>query len=449
MSREVRLSRFEQLRARVRQAYESGRASIRAGGRGGERFGVPGPARSAGSIGPLPAATVGGPAAPVPVESAGAEAPSPVDPHPSTSSRDDENVPHGLRIAAAWSWRLIVIGVVLWALIGIIGRVRIVIIPLAIALLISALLAPAVGWLLRARVPRSLATAVVLVTGVAAVVGTLTMVVNQFIKGVPDLSDGALAGIQEIQNWLREGPLHVTDGQLDSYIEQGQQWIDENTQALTTGALSTATTIFEVFTGALLVIFTMFFFLRDGGKIWRFLVRLLPAAAQWRVDDAGRASWETLGSYVRATVLVAVIDAVGIGIFLVIFDIPFAFPLTALIFLGAFIPIVGAALSGAVAVLVALVDSGWVIALVILGVVIGVQQVEGNILQPLIMGRAVALHPLAVLLAITVGVVLAGIVGALVAVPLIAVVNTAVRRLAHRGPPAVPPDAVLMASDHR
>jgi predicted PurR-regulated permease PerM len=374
------------------------------------------------------------------------DADSTADVHPSTSSRDDADVPHGLRIAAAWSWRLIVIGVVAWTLIRVVGTIRIVIIPLIIALLLSALLAPAVGLLLRARFPRSLATAVVLVTGLAAVVGTLTLVVNEFIRGVPDLSRKTTDGIRQIQEWLRTGPLHLSDNQLNSYIEEGEQWINENTQSLTSGALSTATTLFEVLTGALLVLFATFFFLRDGGKIWRFVVRLLPVAARWRVDDAGRASWATLVAYVRATVLVAFIDAVGIGIFLVIFDVPFAFPLAALVFLGAFIPIVGATLSGAVAILVALVDSGWVTALIILGVVIGVQQIEGHILQPLIMGRAVAIHPLAVIVAIAAGVVLAGIVGALVSVPLIAVLNTAVRRLAHRRPPEVPPHAVVVAS---
>jgi len=370
----------------------------------------------------------------------------PVEVHPSTSSRDDADVPHGLRIAAAWAWRVGVIGVVGWALTEVIGTVRIVVIPLAIALLLSALLAPAVGWLLRARFPRSLATALVLVTGLAAVIGTLTLVVNEFIRGVPALSKDATKGVRQIQDWLKTGPLHLSDRQLNQYIDQGQKWVDENTQSLTNGAVSTATTVFEVLTGSLLVLFATFFFLRDGGRIWRFLVRLLPTAARWRVNEAGRASWETLVAYVRATVLVAFIDAVGIGIFLVIFDIPFALPLAALVFLGAFIPIVGATLSGAVAVLVALVDSGWVTALIILGVVIGVQQVEGHILQPLIMGRAVALHPLAVVIAITAGVVLAGVVGALVSVPLLAVLNTAIRRLSSQQQPAPPPDAVVVAA---
>jgi predicted PurR-regulated permease PerM len=433
--REVRLSRFEALRGRLRRAYDSGRESVRA------RRDEP----ADGAAEPEVASPSSpGPTAPATATVVGAEQPAPT--HTSTSSRDDEHVPHALRIAGAWSWRFIVIGVVAWALLKIIGIISIVIIPLAVALLLSALLAPAVGWLLRARFPRSLATGVVLVGGLAAVVGTLTLVVNEFIQGVPELSEKSSQGVRQIQDWLRTGPLHLSDGQLDNYIDEAQNWINGNTEKFTSGALSTAATLAEVLTGTILVLFATFFFLRDGKQIWRFLVRLLPVAARWKVDDAGRAAWATLGAYVRATVLVAFIDAVGIGIFLVIFDIPFAFPLAALVFLGAFIPIVGATLSGVVAVLVALVDSGLVTALIILGVVIGVQQLEGHVLQPLIMGRAVAIHPLAVIIGIAAGVVLAGIAGALVSVPLIAVLNTAVRRLAARTVPDTPPDAVVVAS---
>ncbi|WBB78964.1 AI-2E family transporter [Micromonospora sp. WMMD882] len=443
---EVGLSRFERIRSRLRRAYESGRDAVREGrDRDREqahdlrrRAAVPGSGTGTAS----PAEP--GPVAPASAVVVGAEPSAAL--HSSTVSRDDADVPHALRIAAAWSWRLIVVGLVGWALLRIVGQIRIVIIPLAVALLLSALLAPAVGWLLRARFPRSLATAVVLVAGLAAVIGTLTLVVNEFIDGVPELSAKSSEGVRQIQDWLKTGPLHMSDGQLDRYISEGQQWVNDNTNRLTSGALSTAATVAEVLTGALLVLFATFFFLRDGRQIWRFLVRLLPVAARWKVDDAGQASWSTLVAYVRATVLVAFIDAVGIGIFLVVFDIPFAFPLAALVFLGAFIPIVGATLSGAVAVLVALVDSGPVTALIILGVVIGVQQVEGHILQPLIMGRAVAIHPLAVIIGIAAGVVLAGITGALVSVPLIAVLNTAVRRLAARTVPETPPDAVVVAA---
>ncbi|SDY08563.1 Predicted PurR-regulated permease PerM [Micromonospora pattaloongensis] len=428
------MSRFEQIRGSLRRAYETGRASVRSAR-----------VKSHDSR-QVPDGTLrySAPSEP-PTAAGGGEPPHEV--HPSTSSRDDADVPHGLRIAAAWCWRLIVIGIVGWAMLKVIGTVRIVVIPLLIAMLLSALLAPAVGWLLRARFPRSLATAVVLIGGLAAVVGTLTLVVNEFIAGVPQLSEKSTAGIRQIQDWLKTGPLHLSDGQLNQYIDAGEQWIQTHTSSVTSGAFSTAATVFEVLTGTVLVLFATFFFLRDGQKIWRFLVGLLPLKARWRVDDAGRASWRTLVAYVRATVLVAFIDAVGIGLVLVVFDVPFAFPLAALVFLGAFIPIVGATLSGAVAVLVALVDSGWVTALIILGAVVAVQQVEGHILQPLIMGRAVAIHPLAVIVAIASGVVLAGITGALISVPLVAVVNTAVRRLARRRSPEPPPDAVVVGTE--
>lgn len=365
--------------------------------------------------------------------------------HRSTSSRDDAEVPHSLRIAAAWSWRLIVVGVLGWVLLRFVGIISIVVIPLAIALLLSALLAPAVGWLRRLRLPPSLATFLVLICGIAAVAGTLTLVVNQFVDGVPELTDNASKGIRQIQEWARTGPLHLSDAQVDQAIDSAQDWINSNTSSLTATGVATAATLFEVLTGALLVLFATFFFLRDGRKIWRFLVRLFPVNARWSLSDAGDASWSTLGSYVRATVLVAFIDATGIGLALVILKVPFPFPLAALVFLGAFIPIVGASVSGAVAVLVALVDQGWVIALIVLGAVILVQQVEGHILQPLIMGRAVAIHPLVVIIGIASGVVLAGIIGALVAVPLIAVFNTGVRRLVRRRP-EVPPDAVVVTA---
>ena len=363
--------------------------------------------------------------------------------HDSTNSQDDAEVPHSLRIAAAWSWRLIIVGVVGWALLRFIGVVSVVVIPLAVALLLSALLAPAVRWLLNWRLPPSLATFLVLIGGLGAVAGTLTLVISQFVDGLPELTEKSTQGVRQIQEWLKTGPLHLSDQQVNSAIDSAQNWVNANTASLTSTGIATAATLFEVITGMLLVLFSTFFFLRDGRKIWRFIVRLFPVNARWSLADAGDASWATLGAYVRATVLVAFIDAVGIGIWLVILNVPFPLPLAALVFLGAFIPIVGASVSGAVAVLVALVDQGWVIALAVLGGVIVVQQLEGHVLQPLIMGRAVAIHPLVVIIGIACGVVLAGIIGALVAVPLIAVLNTGVRRLARRRP-EVPPDAVVV-----
>jgi putative heme transporter len=414
-----RLSRLQRVQENLRRAYESGRESV----------------RTARAENDHPADEPEIEFEPPP--------PPPGEEHHSTTSRDDAEVPHSLRIAAAWSWRLIVVGVVGWVLLRVISVVSVVVVPLAIALLLSALLAPAVGWLLKLRLPPSLATFLVLICGLGAVAGTLTLVVNQFINGLPQLVDNASTGIRQIQDWARTGPLHLSDAQVDQAIDSVQDWTNSNTSQLTATGVATAATLAEVLTSAVLVLFATFFFLRDGRKIWRFIVRLFPVNARWSLSDAGDASWATLGSYVRATVLVAFIDATGIGLALVFLDVPFPFPLAALVFLGAFIPIVGASVSGAVAVLVALVDQGWIVALIVLGAVILVQQVEGHILQPLIMGRAVAIHPLVVIVGIASGVVIAGIIGALVAVPLIAVLNTGIRRLVRRRP-EVPPNAVVV-----
>jgi predicted PurR-regulated permease PerM len=348
----------------------------------------------------------------------------------SVAHRDDLDVPRGLRVAAAWAWRVLLLLIVGATVLWLAGKLQVVVVPILIATLLSALLSPLVGLLRRATVPLSLASTLVLIGGIVAVGGTLYLVISQFISGAPQLSSKAAAGIKTIQDWLKTGPLHLSDAQLQSLAKEAQDWFTNNQGTLTTGALSTATTLGHVLTGVFLVLFTTFFFLRDGRRISRFTISLLPEKARERMTSAAEVSWATLVSYVRATVLVAFIDALGIGLALIILDVPFPFPLAALVFIGAFIPIVGATVSGAVAVLVALVDGGPVVALILLAAVIAVQQLEGHVLQPLIMGRAVAIHPLAVILAIACGIVLAGIIGALIAVPIVAVLNTGIRHLA-------------------
>jgi len=295
---------------------------------------------------------------------------------------DAAEVPHGLRLAAGWSWRLLLLvgaaAVVLW----LVGHLRLVLIPLAIALLLTALLAPAVRRLRQqARFPRSLAAATVLVTGLIVVAGTLTLVITQFVSGFPALVTKSTDGIRQIQGWLQTGPLHLSNQQLTGTADAAQRWLNAHRDVLAGGALSTAGTAVEVLASAFLVLFATFFFLRDGARIWRFLVGLLPRAARGPMARAGEQSWLTLVAYVRATVLVAFIDAVGIGLALVIFRVPFALPLAALVFLSAFVPVVGATVSGAVAVLVALVTRGSLIALVVLIAVVMVQQLEGHVLR--------------------------------------------------------------------
>jgi predicted PurR-regulated permease PerM len=362
-------------------------------------------------------------------------------------SPDRAEIPHGLRLAAGWSWRLLMLAVGAAVVLWLVGRLKSVLIPLAIALLLTALLSPAMKRLRRhAHFPQSLATATVLVGGLIVVAGTLTLVISQFVNGFPALAASSTDGILKIGTWLRTGPLHLSNEQLGSTIDAIQKWVDTHRDVLAGGALSTAGTAVEVLASAFLVLFATFFFLRDGGRIWRFLVGLLPAPAREPMASAGERAWLTLVAYVKATVLVAFIDAVGIGLALVILRVPFALPLAALVFLSAFVPIVGATVSGAVAVLVALVTRGPLVALVVLIAVVVVQQLEGHVLQPLIMGRAVALHPLAVIVAIATGVVLAGIIGALVAVPVVAVLNTGIRHLIYRRAEP-PPDSVVVSSD--
>ncbi|RCW47197.1 putative PurR-regulated permease PerM [Halopolyspora algeriensis] len=342
---------------------------------------------------------------------------------------DDDAVPGVLRVSAALSWRVLVVLGMLYVLGQVVRRFYVVLIPVAIALLLAALLAPAVSRLIRMRVPSALATAIVMIGGLAAVGGVLTFVINAFITGFSDLQSQVLASFNQIQQWLANSPLRLSQQQFDNFIDQARQWLQRNQSALTSGALATATTFGTLLTGLLLMLFTLVFFLHDGRRIWLFLLRIVPRSARHRVDIAGSRGFASLVGYVRGTALVAVFDAVGIGIGLAIIGVPLAVPLSALIFLSSFVPIVGAIASGAVAVLVALVTKGPIAALLVLAVVLGVQQLEGNVMQPLIVGRAVHLHVLAVVLAVSAGVVLAGIVGALLAVPLMAVLNSAIRSL--------------------
>jgi putative heme transporter len=348
----------------------------------------------------------------------------------SVTGWDDLEVPRPLRVAAGWAWRVLVLVAAGVAVLWLVGKLQLIVVPLVVATLLTALLSPVVNQLRRAKVPRSVAVPLVVVAGLAAVGGTLFLVITQFISGAPALGQKSNEGLNTIRAWTKNGPLHLSQEQLDNVGREFSSWFSTHKDTLTTGALTTAGTLAEILTGLFLVLFSTFFLLRDGRKISRFLINLLPGGARRPLFGAAEEAWVTLVSYVRATVLVAFIDAVGIGIAIGILRVPLAFPLIALIFLGAFIPIVGATVSGAVAVLVALVAQGPVTALILLAAVIGVQQLEGHVLQPLIMGRAVAIHPLAVILGIGAGVVLAGIPGALVAVPVIAVLNTAIRHLA-------------------
>lgn len=351
-----------------------------------------------------------------------------------SGTRDDDAVDPFVRKSAEWAWRLLVILAAILALLWLVERLKVIVVPVALAVILTALLLPAVDWLDRRGAPRGGAVALVLLTACAVFGGIMTFVVSQFISGLPSLTEQVTRSIENATNWLIEGPWHLSHAQIENAGDAVVKALRDNQEKLTSGALSTAATITEIITGALLMLFTLIFLLYGGRHIYAFLTKIVPARSRERVRDAGRAGFNSLIGYVRATFLVALVDAVGIGTGLAIMGIPLALPLASLVFIGAFIPLVGAVLTGFLAVVVALLAKGFVYALITFGLIIAVQQLEAHVLQPVLMGRAVSIHPLAIVLALATGGVLAGIVGALLAVPVLAVLNSAIRVLAAPDP---------------
>lgn len=346
----------------------------------------------------------------------------------------DESVSPLVRKAAAWSWRLLVILGAIAALMWLFLRLEILFVPVALATILAALLMPVVDYLDRRGAPRGGAVALVLLSGCALFGGLLAFVITQFVEGAPALVAQMATSIEGLGKWLTDGPLHVSPQQINQARDAVIEALRGNQEKLTSGALSTAGTVTEIVTGALLVLFTLIFLLHGGRNIFSFVTRVFPDSVRDRVRDAGRAGFRSLIGYVRATFLVAFVDAVGIGVGLAIMGVPLALPLASLVFMGAFVPLVGAVLTGFVAVVVALIAKGWIYALITLGLIIAVQQLEGHVLQPLVMGRAVSIHPLAIVLVIAGGAVIAGIAGALLAVPALAFLNSATRVLVADNP---------------
>lgn len=356
------------------------------------------------------------------------EPPPPYEAPPAAVPRPDpaQAVPWGMRVAAEAGWRLLVLAGTVWVLMRVISAVQLVVLAFVAALLITALLQPTVAWLRRYGVPRGLATALTAILGFV-VMGLIGWFVTwQVMENIDNVSDQVQDGIDELRNWLLNSPFHVTDKQINDIAENLREAVGANTDQITSAGLEGVTVVVEALTGILLAAFSTLFLLYDGKRIWEWTLRLVPAAARPGVAGAGPRAWRTLTAYVRGTVIVALIDAIFIGLGIYFLGVPMAVPLAVFIFLFAFIPLVGAVVSGALAVVVALVTQGVFTAVMSLAVVLAVQQIEGHILQPFILGRAVRVHPLAVVLSVAAGGMIAGIGGAVVAVPLVAVTNTVV-----------------------
>jgi predicted PurR-regulated permease PerM len=363
--------------------------------------------------------------------SAPARAAEPIPPVRPAAGQVPGLVPMPLKVVSELSARFLVVVAAAAVLIWLLVQLRVVVIPVALALLFAALLAPAVAaGVTRLRIPRGPAVGVVLVGGMAGFGLVMSFVVTAFANGLPQLVDQLVRSYQVTVRPLLAGPpLRIPQARLDDLTGEIQRSITGNIDVITSGALSTAATVGEVASGGLLLLFTLIFFLYDGGRIWRFVLRVVPAPQRRGVDTAGRRAFATLVGYTRATVTVAFVDALGIALGLWLVGTPLGVNSAALVLLGAFVPVVGAVLTGSVAVLVALVANGLVPAVVVLAIGVAVMQLEGHVLQPLLLGRAVSLHPLAVVLGVAAGLVVAGIAGALLIVPLIAVVTSGVRSL--------------------
>ena len=330
-------------------------------------------------------------------------------------------VPEPLKKAGQWSGYLLLTMAGALVLMYLVVRLKIIFIPVFVALLITTLLAPLVERLRTRNWKPLLATWTVLLGGLLLLTGVFALLVPQFTGQFDEMKQSATEGFDEVVTWLAEGPLEISEQDLDRYLEQASESVQENSEQITGGVVTGVTVTFEILAGILLVFVLVFFFLKDGPEIADWFRRQTARRNRSHLDEMGRRAWSTLTGYVRGTALIALVDAILIGLALAIVGNPLWIPLGVITFFGAFFPIVGAVLAGVLAALVTLVTNGVTPALIIAGVIVLIQQIEGDVLQPLVMGKAVRLHPLVVLVALTAGGVLGGIAGAFVAVPVTAV----------------------------
>lgn len=332
-------------------------------------------------------------------------------------------VSRNLERAAAWSWRLLVCAAALAAALTALWYLKVIVLPSIVALTATPVLAP-LTRMLRRRIGRS-AAAASLAVGIVAVAGLFALVTSAVVADYDQLRVSVARSVDDITNRLSGEPFNLSPADVKNFdADLGTVW--KRTSGYLFSGLSTGAALI---TGLILAVAVLYFLLRDGPAFWRWILGRFPAAMRPELDRAGRRSWDVLGGFVRGTALIALIDAVLIGLGLWLLGVPLAFPLAVLIFLGGFVPFVGATITGLVAVLVAFADQGWARALIALGIVLGVQFLEGNFLQPIIQSRTVDLHPAVILLAVAAGGSLFGIIGAYLAVPVTAVVFAAVSAL--------------------
>jgi predicted PurR-regulated permease PerM len=352
-------------------------------------------------------------------------------PPASGGTRDAEAaLPFGFRLAGGLSWRLIAIGVAVIGLVTLVGKLGEIVIPLLVAVLLAALLTPLKRFLVERHAPPAVAVLVSFFALLIAIAGLVTLVALTVHSGASGFTDHLVRSYRAALTALKSSPFGISQSDVTNAVTSAEKVLKANTGTIAAGALTGADVLVKTLVAVLLTLFLTLFYLIDGAGIWRWCVRLAPRNARAAVDGAGRAAWLSLHEYVRVQIVVALIDGVAIGIIAAILRVPFAIPIGVIVFFGAFIPIVGSVTTGLIAVLIALVYNDPFNALFMLIGIVAVNQVESHLLHPLLMGNAVRLHPIAVVLAVAGGSILAGIVGAVFAVPFAAATNSAVKYLA-------------------
>ncbi len=355
------------------------------------------------------------------------------------SDEGQVRVPRGLATAAAISWRVLVVAAAVLATGLVLVELRVAFLAVFLAIFATAILRPISERLRSAGWPPALAAGSVLAAAVAALGGLLWLLLPPFVDQMRDLGGEIADGADEVRDWLVEGPLDLSEQQIDDFTNDVSAAARDNTDAILSGVLSGAQVVVEVVATVLIALVLTFFFLKDGDRIREWLIGLFAPQRREHVAAIGAGSWETLARYLRGMTIVASFDAAFIGLALVLLGVPSALPLAVFTFFGAYVPIAGAVVTGLAAVVVALIAEGLVIALAVLAAVVAVQQIESNVLQPVVVGRAVEVHPAGVLLAVTCGALIAGVLGALVAVPIAAVGTRVAGYIRERTEPAETP----------
>jgi predicted PurR-regulated permease PerM len=360
-------------------------------------------------------------------------------PERGAGSTESSRVPGWLQTGAAWSWRLLILAAAIYLVARVLGILSIVVVPCIVALLLTALLQPLTARLRRAGLPALAATWVTLLI-VAAVFGGLAMLIAARVSAdYPSLVAETRHTISEIESLLAGPPFHLKSNSVQRFLNDIPGYLSKHKSLVEGTVLTGGKIASELFGGLVLMLFVMFFLIKDGERIWAWLLGALRTETARRWDRAGHAAWLAVVYYMRGTVAVAAIHAVVVGVVLSVMGVPLALPLALLVFLAAFVPLVGLLVAGALAIVVTLAAKGWVAAVILLGVLIIEDQLEAHLLQPQVVGRVIRLHPLAIILALAVGAVLAGIPGAVVAVPVVAVITRALPELRRREPGGLGP----------